>query len=717
MKNIIRLAVFLSVAMVLLGSAGHAQGTASDSNEQQDKPALLVADSVFITSDKTLVAEGNVEAFQGDTRLRASRITFERENDTLTVEGPIRIDEGGSITVLADFAELDKNLQNGLLTGARMVLDQQLQLAALQMTRVRGRYTQLYKTAVTSCRVCGSRRPPLWQIRARKITHDQQERQLYFEDAQFLIRDVPVMYFPGMRLPDPTLKRATGFLIPSIRSTSNLGTGIKVPYFFKLGDHADLTLSPYYSPSTRTLEYRFRRAFRRGRISFDGAYTRDDLIPNDGRGYLFGTGSFQLNRGYRLDFRIETASDNAYLFDYGLPYLDRLRSEISVSRFKSRSAFRTRLINFETLRDADNESELPTVVFNTTLERRFFPDRTGGEWRVGLDLNSFYRTSDADILGRDVSRASTDISWRRSWIFSRGLRADWEMGVSGDLFFVRQDSNFPDRITRTTPRAALKFSYPMTKTAANGALHLVEPVFQFGWTDVNGPTVPNDESRFVEFDQGNLLSLSRFPANDRREDGVTAAYGLNYYVYGATGWQASASVGQVVRRNPQPDFTVSSGLTGTTSDVLVAGQLQIRDKLTLTARTLLDNAFSLSKAELRGDWRGKRARLNGTYLWLGVDAAENRSRNLSEIYVNGEYDISRGWMTNASLRYDVSDNSATRAGLGLIYRNECVTVDLRVNRRYTTSTSIEPSTDFGFSVSLGGFSVDQGTDKYTRSCS
>ena len=73
MKNIIRLAVFLSVAMVLLGSAGHAQGTASDSNEQQDKPALLVADSVFITSDKTLVAEGNVEAFQGDTRLRASR--------------------------------------------------------------------------------------------------------------------------------------------------------------------------------------------------------------------------------------------------------------------------------------------------------------------------------------------------------------------------------------------------------------------------------------------------------------------------------------------------------------------------------------------------------------------------------------------------------------------------------------------------------------------
>ena len=219
MTRILSLTACMIVTMLWLASAGHAQGIDA-APEEDSQPALLVADSVFITSDRKLVAQGNVEAFQGDTRLRASKITFDRENDTLTIEGPIRIDEGGTITVLANYAELDKDLQNGLLTGARMVLDQQLQLAALQMTRVNGRYTQLYKTAVTSCHVCDDGRPPLWQIRARKITHDQQERQLYFEDAQFLILDVPVLYFPGMRLPDPTLKRATGFLIPSVRSTS-----------------------------------------------------------------------------------------------------------------------------------------------------------------------------------------------------------------------------------------------------------------------------------------------------------------------------------------------------------------------------------------------------------------------------------------------------------------------------------------------------------------
>ncbi|MFC4668277.1 LPS-assembly protein LptD [Seohaeicola nanhaiensis] len=690
---------------------------AQESGADDKGPAVLVADRVFITSDRVLVAEGNVEAFQGDIRLRADKITFDRTEGKLTVQGPIRIDQGGSMVVLADFAELDEGLQNGLLTGARMVLDQQLQLASLQMARVNGRYTQLYKTAVTSCHVCGDGRPPLWQIRARTITHDQEERQLYFEDAQFLILGTPVMYFPGMRLPDPTLERASGFLIPKIRSTSNLGTGVKVPYFFRLGDHADLTLAPYISSATRTLEYRYRQAFRNGRMSFEGAHTRDNLQPDDTRGYVFGAAQFDLPRGFRLDFALQLASDNSYLVDYGLPDLDRLRSEIAISRYRQDSAFRTRLLDFESLRDADDESLLPTVVVEATYERRFFPRLVGGELRAGLMLHTHQRSSDLDVLGRDVRRATADLSWQRHWLMDNGLRTDWEIGISADAFRIRQDSTAPAQTTRITPRSALTFSYPMTMTTGGGTVHYVEPIVQLGWTHVSGAVPPNDESTFVELDQGNLLSLSRFPAPDRRESGRTLAYGLNWAAYAANGWQASATVGRVKRANAEPDFTRTSGMSGTTSDVLVAGQLRYSDKLSLTARTLLDNAFSLSKAEVRGDWTSPKAQLAGSYLWLGPDAAEGRPQALSEVWFNGGYQVATGWTANASLRYDISDQRATRAGLGFVYRNECVTVDLGLNRRYTSSTSIEPSTDIGFTISLSGFSVDAEPNKYRRSCS
>lgn len=703
----------------LLGALVMANAVAAQSSNTSmpEGPALLIADNVFITPDRTLVAEGNVEALQGDVRLQASRITFDRDTGKLSIEGPIRIDRGSSVTVLANSAELDEGLQNGLLLGARMVLDQQLQLASLQMTRVGGRYTQLYKTAVTSCHVCEDGSPPLWQIRARKVIHDQTERQLYFEEAQFLVLDVPVLYLPGFRLPDPTLDRARGFLIPSVRTTTLLGTGLRLPYFIPLGDHRDITLSPYVSSKTQTLDYRYRQAFRTGRVTFEGAYTRDDLYPDETRGYLFGEGQFDLPRGYDLSFDLKTVSDDGYLSEYDLPDLDRLRSSVIVSRYKRDIAFRAGVSHYKSLRDSDDEDTLPSRIFDATYERRYFPSLIGGEVRLGVDLHGHHRTSDVNIVGRDIRRATAGLNWQRSWIFSQGLRADWQIGLVGDATRIEDDTDYETDVGRATPSSAVTLRYPMIKRARSGATHVLEPVAQLGWTNVIGGDVPNDESTYVEFDQGNLLSLSRFPANDRREDGITFVYGLNWTRTAASGWQASASVGQVFRETADPDFTVSSGLSGTSSDILLAGQLKLDKGIALSARTLLAGDFSLSKTEVRGDWNKNRTRLSGTYLWLGTDPVEGRDAPQSEVWFDGTYDISPGWTAAADMRYDISDDRAIEAGVGLIYRNECVTVDLSIDRSYTSSSSVEPSTSVGFSISLNGFAVEGGTEKYRRSCS
>lgn len=684
--------------------------------DAQVAPALLVADRVFITTERKLIAEGHVEALQGDIRLRASRITFDRATGLLTIEGPIRIDQGDTTTVLADFAEMDKGLQNGILKGARLVLDQQLQLAGLQMTRVGGRYTQLYKTAVTSCRICDNGRPPLWQIRARKVIHDQQERQLYFEGAQFRVLQVPIFYLPAMRLPDPTLKRATGFLIPSVRTTTQLGTGLKMPYFIRLGEHKDLTVSPYVSARTRTLNLRYRQAFRKGGIEFEGAYTRDDLFPGKDRGYVFGTGHFSLPSDFELTFDLKVVSDDAYLVDYGLPDLDRLKSEIALRRIKRDTLFQIGIVHYKSLRDSEADPLIPSPIGDAYFQQRYFPAAIGGEVRLALNLHGHSRSSNLDVLGRDITSATADIDWRRSWTSARGLRADWQIGLSVDTFDITDDSNYPPQVTRVTPRMGLTLRLPMTRTMASGATHFLEPVMQLGWSDVNGDNVPNDQSGFVEFDQGNLLSLSRFPAHDRREDGVSFVYGLNWARYAPSGWQASATIGQIFRQTTDPEFTASSGLSGTSSDILLAGQLKLEKGLALTARGLLNDSFGLSKAELRGDWDYRRVDLSGSYIWLRADAAEQRPDPVSEIWFDGSYEVNPQWTASANVRYDISEGRASTAGVGLFYRNECVTVSISANRRYTSSASVEPSTDFGFTISLSGFAVESASREYRRTC-
>ena len=690
---------------------------AQQSDTTAAQPAMLVADQVFITPERTLIAEGNVEAYQGDIRVRAPKVTYDRDGGTLQIEGPIRIDQGGEITILASAAELDRDLLNGILSGARMVFQQQLQLASQQMTRVGGRYTQLYKAVASPCQVCDDGSPPLWQIRAEKVTHDQLEKQLYFENAQFRILNVPVFYFPGLRLPDPTLERATGFLVPSLRTNSNLGTGLKVPYFFTLGDNRDLTLTPYLSPKTRTLGARYRQAFHNGHIHLEGAITRDDLQPNDFRGYLFANGGFTLSRDYKLEFGVKTTSDNAYLADYGLPDLDRLRSQLTLTRVKRDSLFRAGVFYYKSLRDTENETEVPSNIADIYYQKRYHPTMLAGELQLTLHAHGHSRTSNEDIVGRDVARTTFDADWQRRWHLPSGIVAQGQLGLSADVFEIQNDSSYPSNGTRVTPRGALTFRLPMTRQGSSGATHFLEPVLQLGWTDVSGDDTPNDESNFVEFDQGNLLDLSRFPASDAREDGFSMVYGINWAHYATQGWQASATIGQVFRETADSRFTKSSGLGGTSSDILLAGQLKFNNKMAITARGLLNGSLNFSKAEVRGHWSDTRAALSGSYLWLGTDPAEGRSEETSELWLDGRYGINPNWSASANFRYDISDARASRAGLGIVYSNECVKVDLSVSRRYTSTSSVEPSTDFGFTIALNGFSVDGGTKKYRRSCS
>lgn len=697
------------------GLAVLSTGALAQDTPQDPLPATLIADEVFITPERKLIATGNVEAFQGDIRLRAKQITFDNTTGQLEIEGPIRIEQNGDITVLADAAQMDRGLQDGLLTGARVVFQQQLQIASLQMVRVGGRYSQLYKTAATSCHVCEDGKPPLWQIRAQKITHDQLERQLYFENATFRVMDVPVFYFPVLRLPDPTLERANGFLIPSGRITSRLGAGVKIPYFFKLGDSKDLTVAPYISPKTRTLDLRYRQAFRTGRIEFNGAVSDDDLQTDELRGYLFGVGTFDLQNDFRLQFDIKSVSDDAYLIDYGLPDYDRLRSELSLTRVKRDAAFHTALIHYESLRDGESHDQLASRIGDVYYQKRFFPKGIGGEVRLGVNGHGHYRSSKEDIVGRDMRRLTADVDWRRNIVFTSGLRADYNLGFSADFFDVADDSTAPGNVTRTTPRASFRLSYPMTMQS-DSATYFLEPVIQAGWAKVSGAEVPNDESRFVEFDQGNLLSLSRFPSVDRREDASTLVAGVNWSRFGRDGWRAQATFGQVFRSEADPDFSRTSGLSGTSSDMLIAGQLLWDQGLSLTARGLLNETFDFSKFEFRGDWNKDRLWLTGSYIWLGIDEQELRDTETSEIWFDSRYQVNTNWTASANLRYDLSDDRATRAGLGVVYQNECVTLDMSVSRRFTSTSSVEPTTDFGFTLALNGFSIDGDTTKYRRSC-
>ncbi len=685
--------------------------------QEADKRATLISDRMEIEGENRLVASGKVEVLQQGYRLTASRVIYDKSTDKLLIEGPLSLtDQDGRVLILASQAELSADMTEGLLQSARIVLDRQLQLAAGNIARVGGRYSAMSNVVASSCKVCASHPTPLWEIRAKRVIHDEEERMIFFENAQFRIAGLPVAYIPRLRLPDPNRERASGFLAPRLRTTSSLGTGLKLPYFITLGESRDLTVTPYVTTrQSQTLELRYRQAFRNGAIQIDGALTNDDLTSEHRRGWFRAQGGFRLPEDFRLTFDVQATSDNAYLLDYGYSDADRLDSRIEISRVRRNGFFSARMVSFQSLRDEDDNDTLPSLVTDLTFHRRFSLGPLGGMGGFRLQNHSHYRTSsnpfdsldpekaDGIADGRDLSRLSARFDWRRSFVSDLGFVTTILGEAQVDAYRLRQDASYAGRYTRSHAAAGIELRWPWVKATGTGATHVIEPVVQLIGATRDDSGLPNEDSVLVEFDEGNLWALDRFPGADAIEQSSRANIGLSWTRYDPAGWNSTFTLGKVFRRNDADSFSPASGLGGLNSDWLLAAAVNLPNGISATGRTVFDNELDLTKAELRisaaNDWLS----LSSSALWSVADIEENRPDPTRELTFDAAWTVNPALKAKAEGRYDFDQSRGTIAGIGFEYRNECVVVDLSLSRRFTASDSVGPSTAFGLSVDLIGF--------------
>ena len=118
-------------------------------------------------------------------------------------------------------------------------------------------YTLINKGIFTSCKK-NDNCPP-WSIQSKLIKHDKIKKTLNYDNAVLKIYDIPVFYFPKFFHPDPSVKRQSGLIKPSINNSNVLGTSFTLPYFKVISENKDLTLTPTLFDSDTimtTVEYR-----------------------------------------------------------------------------------------------------------------------------------------------------------------------------------------------------------------------------------------------------------------------------------------------------------------------------------------------------------------------------------------------------------------------------------------------------------------------------
>ena len=212
---------------------------------------LLEADTLIYDNDNDIVtAAGSVQIDYGGNRLVAQRVVYNRKTGRLVASGSVEIVDSSGTRIYSDEIDVTDDFANGFVNALRVETVDKTYFAAESAERSAGTTTTFNNGVYTACEPCEEKpdKAPVWRIKAQKIIWNGKQKTIRFEHSRFEFFGMPIAYFPVFEVPDPTVKRKSGFLIPGVSYNSDLGFGVTVPYYLALSPTYDLTLkSRYYS--------------------------------------------------------------------------------------------------------------------------------------------------------------------------------------------------------------------------------------------------------------------------------------------------------------------------------------------------------------------------------------------------------------------------------------------------------------------------------------
>lgn len=681
--------------------------SSKDHSLDKNEPVTFSADEVDYDKDKSLVtATGHVEAWQNGHVMRADKVTFDRNTGVAAATGHVVLLEPDGEVMFADYAEMQNNMNDGILKDMRALLQQNGKLAANGAQRTGGQINELSKVVYTTCNLCADdpSRPPLWQIRASSAVQDMEHKRIEYRDATLEMFGVPVAYFPYFWHADPSVKRESGLLPPVVGTSSRIGFFYGQPYYFVLDDQSDATLLPMMTTQAGPqLDLEYRRRFNAGTLLVN---TSIGYIDNSPQGSFAAQGLFSYDDTWRYGFTVNRATSTNYVRDFHLVQgltgdQNVLASQFFVEGFGEGSYTRLDSKLYQGLNTAINTSTLPIVLPRYQYNYFGLPDSLGGRLSVSTSAFNVIRTN-----GTNTRRGALTAEYERP--FSGLLGDQWKLTLHGDAdaynasAFNELPNYGPSRTldaARALPQVALDVRWPFARDGGAWGTQLIEPIAQIIVAPQTGDSqmrrYANEDSLDFEFTDANLFGFNRFSGTDRMDGGVRANVGLHgaWYLGGTT---FDGLVGQSYRTGKNNLFPESSGLHDQVSDIVARGTFTPTPWLDLTYRTRLDkNTLATHFAEAMSSVGVDKLRVTAGYIYTTFnpftyyDQPAPPPKGSSYYFPRNEISVglSSKWgdyRFNGYARRDLATNQMVAVGADAIYEDECFIFDARLYRRYTS---------------------------------
>ncbi|HKD29375.1 MAG TPA: LPS-assembly protein LptD [Xanthobacteraceae bacterium] len=366
----------------------------------------------------TVSAVGNVQIYYNGATIEADKVIYDQRNKRLHAEGNARLTEADGKVSYGELLDLSDDYRDGFIDSLRVETADQTRLAASRADRTGANYTVFQSGVYTACEPCRDdpRKPPLWQVKAARIIHNESEKMMYFEDARIEFFGVPLAWMPYFSAPDPTVKRKTGFLMPIVSTSSAYGFGLETPYYLALAPNYDATISPRITTTQGPLlRGEWRQRFEDGELTIRGAgidqLDKNKFIVNgaetpgfrDFRGSIEASGRFNLSPQWTWGFDGVGLTDRTFFQDYKilplqstavdpiLNYMTEAVSQVYLAGRGDRSYFDMRAIHYYGFSLSDVQGTLPNVApvidYDYTFDRPVF----GGELGTKFNFTNLNR--------------------------------------------------------------------------------------------------------------------------------------------------------------------------------------------------------------------------------------------------------------------------------------------------------------------------------------
>ena len=554
----------------------------------------------------------------------------------------------------------------------------------------------------TSCKIRDD--CPPWSLKSEEIKHDKIKKSINYKNSWLQFYDVPIFYFPKFFHPDPTVKRQSGFLPPTLLTSSTSGGSINIPYYKVISENKDTTFTPrIYFNNDFLIQNEYRQVEKNTNHISDLSLKK---LDKSSKSHFFSNTKHILQNNFdfsEIELNLEKTSSDTYL--KGENIISKTRNTNNQSLLNSYFKFDAssedlnifaELAAYEDLTKEKNSDKFEYILPNFTISK-LLNSNTNSKGRLNYKISGSSQKKNTNV---SESKLINNLNYESDFFFSKyGTISNYELEFKNSLKKGKNSSVYKNN-TQSENFSTFLFnsSIPLKKNYENYTGNLSPKI--------SARYSPNKSENLSDLDRKinitNVFSKNRLGINDSLEGGKSLTIGFDYDLKTKENNDyLGFSLGQIFKDVEDKKLPLSSKMQNKSSDVVGNFNFQPDSNFKINYDFSLDNnldTVNYSKIETQ---------LSVNNFVTSFDFLEENGDIGSDSYLLT--DVKYNFNEKNSISYNTRRNRKIDLteyyNLIYEYKNDCLIAGIEYNKQYYQDRDLKPSEQIFFSLTFTQFTT------------